>query len=315
MSNSHASAPPVVMLMGPTASGKTALAVELVQQLPFEIISVDSALIYRGMDIGTAKPDPHVLAQAPHRLIDLLDPAEAYSAAQFRADALREIEAIRAAGRIPLLVGGTMLYFRALERGLADLPRADTTLRARLAAEAAERGLGVLHARLAKLDPTAAARIHRNDPQRILRALEVIELSGQPMTALLARGHGEPFPYRVAKWVIVPSDRDRLHRRIELRFRQMLRDGFVEEVKRLRARADLTAELPSMRAVGYRQVWRYLDGAYDDVAMTRQGIIATRQFAKRQLTWLRREQDAAWFECEDAQLVTKLRRRAEALLV
>lgn len=302
------------MLMGPTASGKTGLAVALARELPLEIVSVDSALVYRGMDIGTAKPDPHVLEQAPHRLIDILDPAEAYSAAQFRADALREIAAIHAAGRVPLLVGGTMLYFRALEQGLAELPAAAPELRAQLAAEAERVGWAVLHARLAAVDPVAADRIHRNDPQRIQRALEVYELTGKPISYWLERSRGEPFPYAVAKWIVAPSDRRWLHERIEVRFAEMLAAGFVAEVAALRERSDLTRECPSMRAVGYRQIWDYLEGDYDYEAMAAKGIVATRQYAKRQLTWLRAECAADWFPSEAEGLLPILRSRAEALL-
>jgi tRNA dimethylallyltransferase len=307
-------APPVIFLMGPTASGKTDAAVELVRRLPVEIISVDSALVYRGMDIGTAKPSPHVLAQAPHRLIDILDPAESYSAAQFRADALREIESIRAQGKVPLLVGGTILYFRALSQGLADLPEADPRTRSRLEEEAKKRGWDALHARLAEVDPQAAARIHANDPQRIQRALEVYELTGQPMSTLMAQSRGEPFPYPVAKWIVAPQDRRWLHRRIETRFRAMLREGFIDEVAALRARGDLDLDKPSMRAVGYRQIWEYLEQDHGYEFMVDRGIIATRQFAKRQFTWLRAEQGASWFISDDPHLSTVLLARAEALL-
>ena len=286
--------PPVLCLMGPTASGKTALAVALVQRLPLEIVSVDSALVYRGMDIGTAKSDAETRRIAPHRLVDILDPAEAYSAGQFRADALREIAAIQAAGHTPLLVGGTMLYFRALERGLADLPSADPALRARLTAELAEQGSTALHARLARLDPAAAARIHPSDSQRIQRALEVHQLTGQPLTELCARSRNESLPFRIVKLIVAPADRAVLHERIERRFRLMLEQGFVAEVERLHARGDLDPARPSMRAVGYRQVWSYLDGRLDYAAMVERGIVATRQFAKRQLTWLRAESGAIW---------------------
>lgn len=288
--------PPVLFLMGPTASGKTALAVELVRRLPFEIISVDSAQVYREMDIGTAKPDAKTRRHAPHRLVDILDPAETYSAGQFRADALREIAAIQAAGRVPLLVGGTMLYFRALEQGLAELPAADPMVRARLAAEWAEQGGAALHARLARLDPAAAARIHPHDAQRIQRALEVYELAGRPLTELCAHPRTELLPFRIVRLIVAPADRAVLHARIESRFRMMLEQGFVAEVERLRARGDLNPELPSMRAVGYRQAWAYLDGALDYPAMVECGIAATRQFAKRQLTWLRTESRAAWLD-------------------
>lgn len=288
--------PPALFLMGPTASGKTALAVELVRRLPFEIISVDSAQVYRQMDIGTAKPDAKTRRRAPHRLVDILDPAEIYSAGQFRADALREIAAIQAAGRIPLLVGGTMLYFRALEQGLAELPAADPAVRARLAAEWAEQGGAALHARLARLDPAAAARIHPHDAQRIQRALEVYELAGRPLTELCAHPRTELLPFRTVRLIVAPADRAVLHARIECRFQMMLEQGFVAEVERLRARGDLNPELPSMRAVGYRQAWAYLDGALDYPAMVERGIAATRQYAKRQLIWLRTESTAAWLD-------------------
>ncbi len=288
--------PPVLFLMGPTASGKTALAVELVQRLPFEIISVDSALVYRGMDIGTAKPDAHTRRVAPHRLIDLLDPAEAYSAGQFRLDALREITAIQASGRYPLLVGGTMLYFRALERGLAALPGADLAVRARLATAWAEQGSAVLHSQLAQVDPVAAARIHPHDAQRIQRALEVYELTGQSLTELCKVASHETLPFRIVKRIVAPADRSILHERIERRFHAMLKQGFVQEVQRLWARGDLDRDLPAMRAVGYRQVWDYLDGRLDSAAMVERGIVATRQFAKRQLTWLRSELGAVWLD-------------------
>ena len=301
----------VLFLMGPTASGKTALAVELVRRLPFEIISVDSAQVYREMDIGTAKPDVETRRIAPHRLVDIRDPAEAYSAGQFRADALREIAAIQAAGHIPLLVGGTMLYFRALERGLAELPTADPALRARLAAERAEQGGAALHARLARLDPAAAARIHPADSQRIQRALEVYELTGRPLTELCAVSRNESLPFRIVKWIVAPANRQVLHERIKQRFQLMLTQGFVAEVERLRRRGDLNPDAPSMRAVGYRQVWAYLDGRLDETAMVERGIIATRQYAKRQLTWLRAEAGAVWLDGDENrrldQAITRLR--------
>lgn len=301
----------VLFLMGPTASGKTALAVELVRRLPFEIISVDSAQVYREMDIGTAKPDVETRRIAPHRLVDIRDPAEAYSAGQFRADALREIAAIQAAGHIPLLVGGTMLYFRALERGLAELPTADPALRARLAAERAEQGGAALHARLARLDPAAAVRIHPADSQRIQRALEVYELTGRPLTELCAVSRNESLPFRIVKWIVAPANRQVLHERIKQRFQLMLAQGFVAEVERLRRRGDLNPDAPSMRAVGYRQVWAYLDGRLDETAMVERGIIATRQYAKRQLTWLRAEAGAVWLDGDENrrldQAITRLR--------
>ena len=290
------SRPPVLFLMGPTASGKTALAVELAQRLPVEIISVDSALVYRGMDIGTAKPDAETLRIAPHRLIDILDPSEAYSAGQFRSDALREIGAIQAAGHCPLLVGGTMLYFRALEQGLAELPSADSVVRARLAVDMAEQGSVALHSRLAQIDPVTAARIHPHDAQRIQRALEVYELTGQSLTELCSGSRNESLPFRIIKRIVAPAERRILHERIEQRFWAMLEQGFVAEVERLRARGDLDLNKPAMRAVGYRQVWSYLDGVLDYPAMVERGIVATRQFAKRQLTWLRSESGAIWLD-------------------
>lgn len=306
--------PPVMFLMGPTAAGKTGLAIALAERLPIEIVSVDSALIYRGMDIGTAKPEPHVLAEIPHHLVDILEPTEIYSAAQFRADALDAIEDIHQRGKIPLLAGGTMLYFRALERGLAVLPEADYAIRARLEDEAERQGWAVLHARLAVVDPEAAARIHMNDPQRIQRALEVYELTGEPLSHLLERTGGEPFPYPIAKWIVAPRDRAWLHARIAMRFRQMLEQGLVDEVQRLRERGDLDTSKPAIRAVGYRQVWEYLDGNYDYDTMVNRGIAATRQFAKRQLTWLRAETGGEWFASEDPDLSSLLTARAAAVV-
>lgn len=286
--------------MGPTAAGKTDLAVELVRRYPFEIISVDSAMVYRGMDIGTAKPGAEILQTAPHRLIDILDPAEAYSAARFRADARREIEDIRRAGRWPLLVGGTMLYFRALERGLANLPDADAGVRQRLEAEAQAYGWSALHARLASVDPQAAARIHPNDPQRIQRALEVFELTDRTLSALLADSGEGGLP--MLKITLAPPDREVLHARIEQRFHGMLAAGLVAEVQRLFAREDLGPDLPSIRAVGYRQVWNYLQGTLSYEEMIERAIYATRQFAKRQLTWLRGEPELHWVRPESGDI-------------
>ncbi|KXX64847.1 tRNA (adenosine(37)-N6)-dimethylallyltransferase MiaA [Marichromatium gracile] len=289
--------PWAILLLGPTAAGKTDLAVELVRRLPCEIISVDSAMVYRGMDIGTAKPGPEVLAEAPHRLIDILDPSESYSTAQFRADALAAMAEISARGRIPLLVGGTMLYVRGLLRGLAELPGADAAVRAALDAEAARLGWQAMHERLAAVDPVSAAQIHPNDPQRIQRALEVHALAGRPMSALIAeaRARAEP-PYRWVKLVRAPGERALLHRRIEQRFCDMLDQGLVAEVERLWARGDLHPELPSMRCVGYRQVLKYLHGEYDRDELVQRGIYASRQLAKRQLTWLRAEPDCHWID-------------------
>lgn len=286
--------PLTILLMGPTASGKTELAAALAERFPCEIVSVDSAMIYRGMDIGTAKPGPEVLARAPHRLTDICEPTESYSAARFRVDALREMAEIRAGGRIPLLAGGTMLYFRALQRGLSRLPEADPEVRARLTAEAEAQGWPALHRRLAQVDPAAARRIHPNDPQRIQRAIEVYEVSGRPMTELLAEGASTTLPYRLIKLVRAPRERAVLHGRIEARFRHMLALGFEAEVRRLWGRGDLTPDLPAMRCVGYRQMLQYLLGAYNFAAMTEKAIAATRQLAKRQMTWLRAERECHW---------------------
>jgi len=285
--------------MGPTAAGKTGLAVELVRRLPCEIISVDSALVYRSMDIGTAKPGPEILARAPHRLIDIRDPAEPYSAAQFRSDALRQMHDIVSAGRVPLLVGGTMLYFRALERGLTRMPSADPAIRAAIEAEAERLGWPALHARLAELDPASAQRIHPNDPQRIQRALEVYELTGASMSELHARHGAEALPYRVTKLVVAPAERAVLHRRIEARFHAMLEQGLMDEVRALFERGDLHPELPSIRTVGYRQVWDFLLGKVGYAETVQRAMAATRQLARRQLTWLRAEPEAAWFDSLD----------------
>lgn len=294
--------PPAVFLMGPTASGKTELAVGLVKRLPLEIISVDSALIYRGMDVGTAKPDAALLREAPHRLINIREPTERYSAAEFREDALREMADITRSGRIPLLVGGTMLYFRALELGLSDLPKADPGIRARLETELTAMGLATLHERLSQLDPVAAKRIHANDPQRTLRALEVIEITGRPMSELQTADPGTPFPYRVVKLVRAPGDRSLLHRRIELRFRQMLEAGFEDEVKGLLAKGGLSPSQPAMRCVGYRQMLNYLLGTCSREEMTERAIIATRQLAKRQFTWLRADVACQWLKDDGDEL-------------
>lgn len=285
--------PPVICLMGPTAAGKTDLAVELVDRLPLAIVSVDSAMVYRGMDIGTAKPDATVLARAPHRLIDICDPADPYSAARFRADALGEIGQILASGRVPLLVGGTGLYFRALETGLSDLPAADRAVRARLATEGAVFGWAHLHRRLSGVDPVAAQRIHPNDPQRIQRALEVWELTGRPMSSLQAEP-GQPLPYGLVKLVLAPAGRELLRERIVQRFHAMLAAGFEAEVQGLLDRGDLSPDLPSLRAVGYRQMVGHLLGEYDRATMVARAIQATAQYAKRQMTWLRAEAGAAW---------------------
>lgn len=279
--------PKAIFLMGPTASGKTALAIELAQRFPVELISVDSALVFRDMDIGTAKPSAAELAAAPHHLIDIIAPTEVYSAAQFRADALRLMEEITARGRVPLLVGGTMLYFNALQHGLHDLPRADAQVRQVLEAEAAELGWPAMHAELARIDPPTAARLSPNDSQRIGRALEIFRISQRPMSAWLAEQTNESLPYDLLKLALLPADRAILHARIALRFEQMLAQGFIDEVAGLRARYPLQPDLPSMRCVGYRQAWQYLDGEIDLSTLHDTGIYATRQLAKRQITWLR----------------------------
>lgn len=283
--------------MGPTASGKTALAINLRKTLPVELISVDSALIYRGMDVGTAKPTEQEQAQAPHRLLDLLDPAQAYSAADFRRDALAEMAEITAAGRIPLLVGGTMLYFKALLEGLSPLPSADPEVRARIEQQAAEQGWNALHRQLEEIDPVAAARIHPNDPQRLSRALEVFFISGKTLTEL-TQTSGEALPYQVHQFAIAPASRELLHQRIEQRFHQMLASGFEAEVRALFARGDLHTEMPSIRCVGYRQMWSYLAGETSHDEMVYRGICATRQLAKRQMTWLRGWEGVHWLDSE-----------------
>jgi tRNA dimethylallyltransferase len=289
--------PLALFLMGPTASGKTDLAIQLRKKYPVEIISVDSALIYRGMDIGTAKPTVEELAQAPHRLIDILDPSEAYSVADFRQDALREMQAIACEGKIPLLVGGTMLYYKALLEGLSPLPAADPHIRQEIELQAQQIGWEGLHIELQQIDPISAARIHPNDPQRLSRALEVYRISGKTLTEL-TKTKGEPIPFRIKQFAIAPKDRAELHRRIELRFEKMVQSGFEEEVKALYARDDLHPDLPSIRCVGYRQMWEYLDGKGSlDEAIFR-GVCATRQLAKRQITWLRSWDDLTWLDSE-----------------
>jgi tRNA dimethylallyltransferase len=299
--------PLAVFIMGPTATGKTDLAIALAGIYPMDIISVDSAMVYRGMDIGSAKPDADTLRLAPHRLIDICDPAEAYSAGRFREDALREMADISARGRIPLLVGGTMLYFRTLQQGIADLPDADPDIRRRLDAEAAQDGWDALHRRLAGIDPASARRIHANDPQRIQRALEVFEISGKTLTEFWDRQAQQRLPYRVLKIALMPPDRVELRRRIEQRFDVMLQQGLVDEVRRLYLRDDLTADLPSMRAVGYRQVREWLEGRIDFATMRDKAIIATAQLAKRQMTWLRSEPECNLFDPDDVKSLQALK--------
>ena len=296
--------PPAIFLMGPTASGKTDLALALARVLPCELISVDSALVYRGMDIGTAKPDRATLEAFPHHLVDIRDPAEAYSAADFRHDALAAMADITARGRIPLLVGGTMLYYKALLEGLADMPGADAEVRAELEARAERDGLAALHAELQAVDPQSAARIHPNDPQRLVRALEVFRVSGVTMTQLRAQqseaaSQDGGLPYTVVQLAMAPAQRQVLHERIAKRFDLMLEQGFVAEVERLHRRGDLHGEMPSIRAVGYRQVWDHLEGRIDAAQMRERGIIATRQLAKRQFTWLRSWENVHWLDSLD----------------
>ncbi len=290
--------PPAIFLMGPTAAGKSGIALRLAECLPLEIISVDSALVYRGMDIGTAKPDAAERARVPHHLIDIADPEEIYSAGRFRDDAVGAIEAIRARGRVPLLTGGTMLYFRALAEGLGPLPRADAAVRAELEREWQQAGLGALHAELARVDPEAGARIHRNDPQRIQRALEVYRITGRPISTFLREHAAEPLNACVLRIALAPAERERLHARIAARFDAMLEAGLVDEVRALRARPGLHGDLPSMAAVGYRQAWQYLDGELDAAGLRERGIVATRQLAKRQLTWLRGAPGVEWYTSE-----------------
>ena len=294
---------PVVFLMGPTGAGKTDLAVELVERLPFDIVSVDSAMVYRGMDIGTGKPEAEVLARAAHRLIDIRNPEQTYSAADFRDDATQSIADIWENQRIPLLVGGTGLYFRTLRLGMSVLPRADPSIRARLAAEAKVQGWSELHRRLAAVDPESASRIHPNDPQRIQRALEVFEVTGEPMTRQLQGERTDALPASVQTLVVSPADRSQLHERIARRFDRMLERGLVDEVRELRSRPEVSRGLASMRAVGYRQAWDYLTGETDFVVMRTQAIAATRQLARRQLTWLRAEPDAHWFDSAGSNLL------------
>lgn len=300
--------------MGPTASGKTAVSLGLTLRFPLEIVSVDSAQVFRDMDIGTAKPDRATLEKFPHHLIDLVTPEECYSAARFRADALRVMAEITARGRIPLLAGGTMLYFKALREGLSDLPQADAELRRAIDAEARARGWPALHAELAALDPEGAARLKPTDAQRIQRALEVVRLSGAPLAESLARRTDAAAPYRLIQLALIPSDRTELHARIEQRFDAMLAAGLVDEVRALRRKYRLDAALPSMRCVGYRQAWEFLEGGCDQAALREKGIAATRQLAKRQLTWLRSWPDVTAFDCLAADLVEQVAKSVEAAL-
>ncbi|MGZ5600266.1 MAG: tRNA (adenosine(37)-N6)-dimethylallyltransferase MiaA [Methylobacter sp.] len=300
------SKPHAIFLMGPTASGKTALSVQLAQALNGEIISVDSALVFKGMDIGTAKPTKEERGNIPHHLIDILDPAESFSTGQFRKQALNIMDDITRRGKIPILVGGTMLYFNVLNSGLAVLPEADADIRVKLDQDLEKLGKEALHQRLAKVDPESAVRIHPNDPQRIQRALEVYEISGKPLTSFFTEAQAQDIPYQRIKLIIAPQDRAMLHDIIARRFKQMLEQGFIDEVVALYQRGDLTEKMPSVRAVGYRQAWSYLQGEYDLETMIEKAIVATRQLAKRQFTWLRREVDATSFQTGQKDLLTKV---------
>lgn len=297
---------PVVFLMGPTATGKTDIAAALFKRLPVELISVDSALVYRGMDIGTAKPSREFLNNIPHRLIDICEPDEIYSAAKFRLDARLAIDEIHSQNRIPLLVGGTGLYFRALETGISDLPDADEEVRQRLESEAKDIGWQAMHSKLAVIDPMSANRIHPNDPQRIQRALEIYEISGRSMTDHYEDRALSPFPFELIKIILNPGDRSNLHERIKHRFMKMLDDGLVEEVRTLHANSRFSGSLPAMRMVGYRQVWNYLDGETDYEEMVEKAIVATRQLAKRQMTWLRKEENGIWLDSDESGLLDKI---------
>lgn len=298
--------PSVIYLMGPTASGKTDLAVQLAQKIDAEIISVDSALVYKGMDIGTAKPTLEERQGVPHHLIDILDPTESYSTGQFRQTALELMQDITQRGKIPILTGGTMLYFNVLINGLAELPKAEPEIRKRLDKELVEKGKQAMHARLQSIDPESAIRIHPNDPQRVQRALEVYEISGKPMTYFFKQAQRNAIPFKPLKIIIAPEDRKLLHLRIAKRFKLMVDQGLIDEVSTLYNRGDLTVDLPSIRAVGYRQTWAYLEGEYDLDTMIEKGIIATRQLAKRQFTWLRREVDALQFISSEKNLLEKV---------
>ncbi len=300
------SKPAAILLMGPTASGKTALSVAMAQTMNAEIISVDSALVFKDMDIGTAKPTEAERGGIVHHLIDILDPSEAFSTGQFRHRALELMADITARGKLPILAGGTMLYFSALTQGLAQLPEADPEVRRRLDQQLQELGKQAMHERLAAVDPVAAARIHMNDPQRVQRALEVYEISGKPLTSFFQADEGEDLPYAYTKIVIEPRQRHTLHDKIAERFKLMLTQGLIDEVEALRQRGDLDESMPSIRCVGYRQVWSYLQGEYDFAEMQEKGIAATRQLAKRQLTWLRKEQPDLGLFSEDGDLLAQV---------
>lgn len=306
--------PPAIFLLGPTASGKTALALELADRFPLEIVSVDSALVYRDMNIGTAKPDAATLKKYPHHLVDLIDPTEAYSAARFCKDALLAMAGIHARGKVPLLAGGTMLYAKALLEGLSPLPEADADVRTELEAQAAEIGWPAMHEQLAQVDAETAQRLKPGDSQRIQRALEVFRLTGVPMSALQTRAPPLSFPYRTLKIGLIANDRATLHRRIAERFEAMLETGLIDEVVSLRNRYKLTPDLPSMRCVGYRQAWQFADGEIDRATLRDTGIAATRQLAKRQLTWLRGMKNIETFDCLNANLIAAAGRRCAQFL-
>lgn len=306
--------PPALLIMGPTASGKTAVAMALADRLPVELISVDSAQVFRDMDVGTAKPDRATLARYPHRLIDLISPEESYSAARFRSEALQAMGEISAAGKIPLLVGGTLLYFRTLLEGIADLPQADAALRAEIDAEAAQQGWPAMHAKLALLDPLTAARLHPGDSQRLQRALEVCRLSGRPMSALLAESAAQRPAYDFLSIGLLPSERSELHARIAQRFDAMLAAGLDEEVRQLRQKYALHLNLPSMRCVGYRQAWEAQDGLIPAQELRDRGIFATRQLAKRQITWLTNSIKSEVFDCLDNKLAEHVGQRVSEFL-
>ncbi len=308
MRSTHHQRPRVVCIMGPTAAGKTEAVIDLFERFNGHIISVDSALVYRGMDIGTAKPDRATLQRAPHALVDIRDPWHSYSAADFRTDALAEIDTATGRGQVPLLAGGTMLYFRALQQGLSTLPQADAATREQLEQQAKRIGWPAMHRQLQAVDPASAARIHPNDPQRIQRALEVWHVTGKPLSYWFAQQNpSQACAFRALKIILAPPDRSVLHQRIEHRFDHMLATGFIDEVKQLRQHPRIHADLPAMRAVGYRQVWQYLDGKLDRKEMRYRGIVATRQLAKRQWTWLRKEKDAVWLDPSTADSHKKIR--------
>lgn len=318
-SSTNGARAPAICLMGPTASGKTNLAIELVQRLPCVIINVDSAQIYRGMHIGTGKPDMQTLLRAPHRLLDILDPAEAYSVSHFRDDALREMASIRDSGRIPLLVGGTMMYFKALRDGLASMPAADADVRQQILDSAETQGWAAVHARLQEVDPESARRIHPNDPQRLQRALEIYLISGKTMTEFHQEESGQradsAIPFDLHFFSIQPGLRSVLHEKIARRFHQMIADGFVEEVEALMGRGDLNLHMPSMRAVGYRQIWQYIAGELSFDAMLETGIIATRQLAKRQITWLRSWKELRHFDSENPETLDLVLKSIEQVTI